>query len=485
MQIVIFLVNRMICIFFIVSSVMIELVMVFYEGGLMNTVIIGAGRVGSYLAKVLSEEKFDVILIDQNPAALETLTRDVDVAFRVGNGTDWKLLDEVLELSPDFCVAVTGDDEVNLVASSVAKNLGYRRCFARVRGSHYLGRSRFDFGRLFQCDELISPERLVATDMYKYMSSPGSLAVEYFANGAVQLRTLVIPDRWRQRGVALKNLSLPEGIMIGLIRRRSEERKTKEIIFPHGEDHILVGDEVTVIGETDVVDDIHLFFGSSRQMVESVIIVGGSLTALNLAMMLERKGVSVRIIDKDPKKCRELAERLQRTVVIMDDGASLDVLLSEKVERADLVVATTGSDEINVMVALLAKQAGCRDVLISMTDRSKLPLVEDLGISHTVSPRISASNRILSLLREETVNSMVTLYEHRAEIAEIRVSNESQLVGIPISELGPQLPQDFLLAVIQNRGRVMIADGNRILSPGDTVIVVTDPEHINELEKVF
>jgi trk system potassium uptake protein TrkA len=342
-----------------------------------------------------------------------------------------------------------------------------------------------DLARLFLCDELISPERLVATDMYKYMSSPGSLAVEYFANGSVQLRTLVVPERWRQRGVALRDLSLPEGMMIGLIRRLPEGGKHKEIIFPHGDDQILVGDEVTVIGETDVIDDIHLFFGSSRQMVESVIIVGGSLTALNLAMILEKKGVSVRIIEKNPERCRELAEQLQRTIVIRDDGASSDVLRSEKVERADLVVATTGSDAVNVMVALLAKEAGCRDALISMADRGKVPLVEQLGISYTVSPRISASNRILSLLREETVSSMVTLYEHKAEIAEIHVSSDSQLVGIPICELGPQLPQDFLLAVIQNRGRVMVADGNRILSPGDTVIVVTNPKHINELEKVF
>lgn len=451
----------------------------------MNIVIIGAGRVGSYLAKVLSEEDFDVVLIDLNPTALDRLTRDVDVAFRVGNGTDWSLLDEVLELSPEFLVAVTGDDEVNLVACNVAKNLGYRRCIARVRGNRFLSRSRLDLARLFRCDELLSPERLAAIDMYKYMSSPGSLAVEFFANGAVQLRTLIIPEKWRQKGILLKDLKLPEGMMVGLIRRTPANQLQKQVIFPHGDDCIEVGDEVTVIGETDVVDDVHLFFGSSRKMVESVIIVGGSLTALNLAILLERKGVSVRIIEKDPKRCAELADRLQQTTVIRDDGSSLDVLRSEKVDRADLVVATTGSDEINIIVALLAKQVGCTDALICLTDRSKVCLVESLGISHTVSPRISIANRILSLLREETVSSMVVLYDHQAEIVELKISADSQLVGIPISELGPQLPQDFLLAVIQNRGRVMIANGNRILSPGDTVIVVTNPKHINEMDKVF
>ncbi|SCA64073.1 Trk system potassium uptake protein TrkA homolog 1 [Chlamydiales bacterium SCGC AG-110-P3] len=450
----------------------------------MNIVIIGAGAVGGYLAEILSKEKCNVILIDQDEHCLAAQSQDADVAIRHGNGTDWQLLDDLLELSPDLLIAVTDSDEVNLVACSIAKELGYLRTIARVRGRRYLSRSRLDFGRLFHADDLVGPEQLVADDMYKYMSSPGSLAIEHFAHGAVQLRTIVVPEKWRHGDAKLRDLKLPEGMVVGLLRRSATDGK-KRVIFPHGNDCIRPGDEVTVIGETDVVSDVHFFFGSSQKRMESVVIVGGSLTGLNLATILERKGISVRIIEKNVDRCRSLAERLTRAVVIHDDGTSMDVLLNEKVSRADLVVACTEKDEVNIMVALLAKEAGCQDALIMMSDTRYTPLVEKLGISHTVSPRVSATNRILSLVREQTVTSMVSVYEHQAEIAELQVSSHSQLAGIPISELGSQLPKDFLIAVIQNRGRIMIADGNRILSPGDTVIVVTHPNHINELEKVF
>ena len=450
----------------------------------MHIVIIGAGAVGGYLAEILSKEQFNVILIDKDIRCLESLSQDVDVAIRHGNGTDWQLLDDLLELSPELLIAVTGSDEANLVACAVAKELGYVRTIARVRGRRYLSRSRLDFGRLFHADDLVGPEQLVADDMYKYMSSPGSLAVEHFAHGAVQLRTIVVPEKWRRGDVKLRDLKVPEGMMVGLLRRPAADGK-KRVIFPHGNDSIHPGDEVTVIGETDVVSDVHYFFGSSQRVMESVVIVGGSLTALNLASILERKGVAVRIIEHSAERCRMLAERLTHAVVICDDGTSLDVLQTEKVDRADLVVACTEKDELNIMVALLAKEAGCPDALIMMSDTHYTPLVEKLGISHTVSPRISAANRILSLVREQTVTSMVSVYDHQAEIVELQVSSDSQLVGIPISELGPQLPKDFLIAVIQNRGRIMIANGNRILSPGDTVCVVTHPKHINDLERVF
>jgi len=451
----------------------------------MNIVIIGAGGVGSYLAEILTKEQFNVILIDKDARQLDAVSQTIDVAIRQGDGTNWQLLDDLLELAPDVLIAVTGSDENNLVATAIAKNLGYSRCIARVRGNRYLNRSRLDFGRIFQADDLVGPEHLVADDMYKYMSSPGSLAIEHFAHGAIQLRTLVVPKKWRKGGTMLRDLSLPPGMMVGLLRRSSAPGKPKQVIFPHGSDTILPDDEVTVIGETDVITDVHFLFGSSQEMVKSVVIVGGSFTGYNLASILERKGVSLRIIEKDAERCRWLAERLPGSIVIHADGTAIDILQTEKIDKADLVVVCTGQDEVNVLGALVAKEAGAPDVLIMISDTRYSPLVEKLGISHTVSPRISAGNRIMSLIREQTVTSMVSLYEHQAEIVELHVSPSSKLVGIPIAELAPQLPKDFLIAVIQNRGRVMIANGNRILSPGDTVIVVTHPKHINELEKVF
>lgn len=462
----------------------------------MNIVILGAGHVGLHSAKVLSKEENNVILIDKDARQLEVASREIDVATRVGDGTDWQLLEELTELNPEMFLALTGSDETNLTACAIAKNLGYGQTIASVKHARYLNCSRIDFGRVFYVDHFVSPELLTAEEIYQCIVSPGSIGSESFAHGSVQMRTFVVPKKWRKVDKRLRELSLPAGMMVGLISRDGvggssskgkSDVSTRKLrcFFPHGEDTIRHGDEVTVIGESDVIADAHQVFGIMQKTVQSAVIVGGSLIGLQLAKILERRGISVRLIDKDFDKCSVLAERLSNTTVLHHDGTDFGFLQSEKVGNADVFVACTGSDEVNLLAAILGKEAGCEYVITVTSDTHYIPVLTSLGIMHAVSPRINAVNRILSITQKETVASMVSLYEGKAEVMEIRVSMDSRLAGIPISELGPQLPHDFLIAIIQNRGRIMVANGNRILSPGDTVIAITDPRHLKDLRQLF
>lgn len=446
---------------------------------MMTIVIVGAGDVGRYIASILSKEQHNIILIDKDPKILEGASVNMDIAVRQGSGTDWQLLDDLMELSPNLLIALTKEDEVNLVCCSIAKHLGYPRTVARVRDSRYLNRTRLDFARIFDVDYFIGPELLVAHDILKYMLSPGSLAVENFSNGSVQMRTFTVPDKWRKFDQPLMELNLPSGVIIGLIYRN------KKIIFPHGSDYIHPGDEITVIGETEMISDIHQFFGIPPKTVNSAVIVGGSLTAVNLAKLLENREISIRLIEKDYNTCVKLSEQLPKCTIINHDAADFNFLQAEKIGKADVFAACTESDEVNLMVGMVAKQAGCKDVIVILSNTSYTPFVASLGLNYAVSPRISAANHILSQVLSGKVTSLVSLYDNQAEIMEINVSPDSKLVGIPLSELGSFLPKDFLIAMIQNRGRVMVADGNKIISPGDSVIVITNPRHLNELEKIF
>ncbi len=458
---------------------------------MLSIVIVGAGEVGRYLASILSKEQHNIVLVDKDSKKLAEASFNMDVAIRQGTGTDWQLLDDLLELSPSLLIAVTNDDESNLVTCSIAKQLGYPRTVARVRDNRYLNRTRLDFARLFDVDYFIGPELLVAQDILKYMICPASLAVENFAHGAVQMRTFAVPAKWRKSHVPLNELSLPPGMMVGLIRRRLKnaqaplEEGQEEIIFPHGPDHLLPGDEVTFVGEADVIAEAHRFFGISQKTAHSVVIIGGSLTTINLAKLLEHRDIGVRIIEKDYATCCLLSEQLPKSNIINHDATDFAFLQAEKIGQADVVAACTESDEVNMLVGMLAKQAGCQDVVVMLSNASYTPLVSQLGLNFAVSPRISAANHILSQVLAGKVNTLVSLYENQAEVMEINVSMRSQVVGIPLAELGPLLPKDLLIAMIQNRGRVMIANGNRIISPGDTVIVITSPHHVNELEKIF
>lgn len=451
---------------------------------MLNVVIVGAGEVGRHIASVLSKQNNNIILIDIDGRKLEQAAADIDVAFREGSGTDWQLLDDLLEFSPNFFLAMTNDDETNLVACSIAKQLGYPRTIARVSDNRFLNRARLDFARLFHVDHFIGPELIVANDILKYMLSPGALAIEMFAHGAVQLRTIMIPEIWSRSSIPLRDLRLPEGIIIALINRQKNGEK-QQIIFPHGNDFIFSGDEVTIIGETEVLRKSTEYFGIPQNIVDNVVIVGGSLTSLNLAKLLEYRGINIRIIEKDYDKCCWLADRLPKCNIIHRDAVDVEFLRSEKIGNADLIIVCTNSDELNLLLALLGKEIGCKDAVVLLSNAALGPMLKTLGINFTASPRLSVASHIISLLLSGSVSSLVSLYENAAEIMEINVSTNSPILGIPLSELGPRLPKEFLIAVIQNRGRVMIANGNCILSPGDTVIVLTHPKHVQELEKLF
>lgn len=451
----------------------------------MNIVIVGAGNTGRYLATLLSENKHNVLVIDKDKKKLEQLSQTLDIATRVGSGDDWQLLDSVLELFPDLFIAMTNSDDTNVVACSLAKQLGFPSTIARVHDSRYLNRTRLDFGRIFDVDHFICPELLAASELMKYIVSEGSLAVKYFLHGAVQLRTIKIPNNWNRDKEPINNLKLPDGVMVGLIYRKDTVANRSEVIFPHGQDYILPGDEVTFVGQTEAIANLGELLRLPRQKIQSIVLVGGSLTAFHLAKLLEKGEYGVRIFERDYERAVFLSEHLPHTTIINRDALDIDFLRSEKVGQADLLVSCTNQDATNLVAALSGREAGCRDVLMLLSNESLAPVLQNLGISHVVSPIILAASRILSRVFTGGVNTLVTLYDNRAEVIEVTVSMNSKVAGIPLSDLGPLLPKNFLIAIIQNRGRIMVAHGERILSPGDTVILITSPEHVREVEKVF
>lgn len=458
---------------------------------MLNIVIISAGDIGAHIAAILSKDGHNVILIDKDKEKLEKVSRKLNIETHHNSGTDWQLFDDLQEKSPHVLLALTNDDEVNLTACTTAKHLGYPRTIARVTSERYLNRSRLDFAQLFDVDYFINPELQVAHDIMRELESPGMIAVEHFAHGAVQLRTFSVPASWQHGETPLRSLNIPPKMMVGLISRQQESKRSAEngrrrtIIFPHGDDVIRPLDEVTFIGEKLSVNGAYRLLDLQPRIGHSAIIAGGSLTGQHLAGLLIERDVEVHLIEKKYRRCQELAELLPEATIIHHDCTDFEFMRAEKFGDADVIITATGSDETNFITALLGKEAGCNQAIITLSNMSYAPLAARHAITHTISPRLEAANHILSQILSGTVTSLVSLYENQAEVMEVNVSQDSKLVGIPLSELGPLLPNDFLIAMIQNRGRIMVATGDRIISPGDTLIVITSPKHVHELEKIF
>lgn len=447
----------------------------------MNIVILGAGKTGSYVASTLSQEEHNVILIDRDSKELERASRESDVATIQGTAPNYKLFEDLIEYKPDLFFAATGDDETNLVSCSIAKNLGFPKTVARVQGRDYLNNSRLDFKRLFFVDYFIGPEILAAQDLCKMLIHPWDLAAEHFAHGAIQMRTIQIPDRWDQGGIPIRKLNLPEELIAGLIRRKGHEGEI--ILIPHGNDHILPGDQLTLVGESKVMHRLDEIFHSPESTTRSVVIVGGSPVAVHLAYFLSQQKIGVRIIEKDPDRCEFLAESLPNATIINRDGRDPQLLRAEKVQDADALISCTHYDETNLLIASLAKELGSPKAIAQITNGQIAPILEKVGVLPALSPRVNVANRILSILDEETTLSVASVSCDAAKIIELKVAPSSKVVGIPLADL--DLPKGILIAVIENQGRVMIGRGNRVLCPEDIVIAICHPIQIPKLQELF
>lgn len=454
----------------------------------MYIVIFGANKLSAYIASILSQESHGVFLIDNDQHELDKISSELDISTVVEDEHPWILLDKLTSTKPDAVLALTDNDERNLTLCKIAKNLHYPMTVALVNNENYINSSKLNFNEIFSVDFFICPNILVSQEIFKFIVTPKSTGAENFAHGAIHMHTMKVPEKWKNKK-CIHQLNLPEGLMLGLIRRSVPEAKNefdeKELIFPHGKDVLYSNDEVTFIGKPDAINSLNDFFDVPSKQIKAVAIVGGTPIAINLARILSQRNIKTTIIEEDEKKCQWLSDKLQDSTIMNQDGCNSQFMQIEQMGKMDAIVACTNHDEINILACSLGKSIGCEKTIASIGDIHFSSIIEQAKIDHYVSPREAIANRILSIIQKHKVIAVASLYENQAKIMELKVSYSSPLAGIPIYELGMYLPNDFLFAAIQNRGKIMIADGTKVLCPGDTVVVITHPEHYNSLQKLF
>ena len=374
-----------------------------------------------------------------------------------------------------------GNDETNLVCCAIAKKVGFPKTIARVKSSDYLQWTSIDLSRLFCVDYFIGAEMLAAQDLFKVLVHTGDIALEHFANGAIHMKTILIPDTWSQGEMCIQDLKLPEHLIVALIHRNDGERALD--IIPHGSDQIRASDEVTLIGEAKVIDQLHKFFQIEEKKVRSVILAGGSSIARHLASFLLRQRIQVRIIESNAACCNELADLLPQATIINRDAKDSSLLSAERVKDADAFVACAEDEETNFLVASLAQKMGCTKSIALISDPTLAPLLEKLDVTPALSARANLMNKILSIVHEESILSIASLVHSEHKIVELKVGPNAKVIGIPIAKL--QLPKNLLIAVIERHGEVSIGRGNSLLAAHDIVIVICRSEHLNQLQQLF
>ncbi|MDQ1274731.1 MAG: trk/ktr system potassium uptake protein [Euryarchaeota archaeon] len=447
----------------------------------MKAVIIGAGEVGYHIAKALSP-KNDVVIIEKNEEAAKRVD-ELDVLVIEGNGANAEILSKVLQ-NADLLVAVTGLDEVNIVACMTAKLItknknGWKdtKTIARVSNPDYIDSpvtSRSQVG----VDLMICPELALASEVADILSSPSAIDAEMFAEGKVKMTEFAISPGSKLVGKHMQDLGLADSCIVSAVFRENE------IIIPHGDDLIKANDHMVVVGKPEAMEDLENVFGSEVAHRTRILLIGCGIVGLYLAKLIDREENSdLRIIEQSKSRCIEVADILENALVLNGDGTDVSLLREENIEDMDVVVAITDSDEKNLLCALLAKQLGAKKV-IARADRSDyLPLFEMVGIDMAVSPREATVNEVLKLTMGRGIQTLTTIEGERAEIIEYTASEKSKIVGKPLNKV--KFPKGSLINMVVRGQETIIPRGDFIINEGDRVVIFSMASAASEVEKFF
>ncbi len=450
----------------------------------MKIIIIGDGKVGFSLAENLSKENNDVTIIDKNPEALKKASEYLDVMTIKGNGVSTNILMEAGVKEADLLIAATTSDEMNMVCCLTAKKLGAEHTIARIRDLEYANELSL-LKRELGLDMVINPEQAAASEIARILSFPTAVNMELFAKGRVELVEIKVTEEVSIIGMQLKNISsrISSNILIGAVLRDDK------IIIPNGDFEIRENDTIYIVGRPTHVLEFCKKIGKYTQKVKNVMIVGGGRIAYYLAKYLEEAAMKVKIIEIDRERCVQLSELLPNTLIIYGDASDDTVLQSENLSDMGAFVSVTGRDEDNLMSALLAKQAGVPKVVAKINRMNYTSVIKNMGIDSVISPRLITTNHIIRYVRG-LKNAMgipvETLYKiigDRVEALEFTVTKNARFLTIPLKKL--TLKKGVLIAAIVRKNEIIIPHGNDYIKLGDSVIVITKDNKIEDLNDII
>ena len=447
----------------------------------MKVVIVGAGEVGFHIASRLAIENRDVVVVDKDSKALRRVSDHIDVKTVHGSGSSPVALEEAGLKETDIILALTNSDEINLVACLVADTLSPSiKKLARLRNTDfddYLD----SFSKISpRIDTIINPEIEMVKTIDQLISIPSAVEVNEFADGQVKFVGVKLDKNARGVGVHLSALSTRIGRQVPLI---AAILRNEELIIPRGDDRLLAGDEIYFITEEHRLLESLAVFDKQFEPVRRVIIVGGGITGLRLAALLEKKSVYTKIIEKNLEQCNKLAKQLNKTIVIHGDGSDQKLLEEENIHDMDIVVMLTNDEETNILASLLAKRMGASKAITKVNRFSYLPLMAIVGIEKVVSPRLSAINSILRHIRRGKVLSVVSIKGEQAEIIEAVPTDNSAIILKPLKNIA--LPKGVLVTGIIRGERVMIPSGESVINPNDRIIIFAKKQAIPKLDKIL
>ncbi len=439
--------------------------------------VMGAGEVGFHLARTLSQEGHNVMVIDLDPSLQERVEEAMDVGVVVGNGAHVPVLEAAKVRDCDLFMAVSSSDESNLAASVLAKSLGAKRSVVRVGLAEDITTHRRTYEKVFAADLLLSTQLLSTTRILNHLLGHSTLAVEYLAHGKVQLRKIHLEEGSLLTRKPLSEVDLPTGSLVVALFRDDE------LIIPSGIDKARVGDHALILCRSESTDKVERMVSSKGRHYGTAVIAGGGITGHTVAQALDGHVDQVKIIERDYQRAERLAQQCPHFEVIHGDANDLNLLKAERIPEARSFVALTGNDEQNLMASLLAQELGVQTVVALVQRAETSHLWKKLGLMNIVSPRSIAAERIQSYIQSGYNANIASLNSGEAQILERTLAPASPAVGCSLAEIKP--PRGIIFGAVVRGERVFVPRGQDRLEVGDTVIIFTQVEHLPTVQLLF
>ncbi|MFQ5581431.1 MAG: Trk system potassium transporter TrkA [Mariprofundaceae bacterium] len=449
----------------------------------MNILILGAGEVGFHIAQRLATEGNNVSVVDNDPDRLQRVGDTMDVKTVLGHASHPSVLEQAGAENAELLIAATTNDEVNMLACQVAHSLfKITNKMARVREPDYVNQEAL-FGRdELAIDLIISPEREAAKAIIKRFQVSSAVDAQDFADGRVQLIGLRVPPKGVLAGIALNELGEVLGELCAYVVAHEHNHRWR---VPDSKTVLLAGDSIYATIARNQVDAFLEATGRepSSAFGQHVMLIGGGNVGYIVAQELERTGVSLKIIEHNPKRATFLANHLSDSVVIHGDALDRDLLEEESIDKMDDFLALTNDDETNILASLIAKKYEVPHIVTLVNRAIYSDLVREIGLDVTVSPRFTTVSSILGHVHKGRVLGMSSLGDGTLEVLEAEALETSDILNIPLSEL--KLPPNTVVGAIVRGDEVIIPDGSARILPHDHVLIVTKSASLRAVEKLF
>lgn len=449
----------------------------------MKVIIVGAGKIGLSVARILSDEGHDVTVVDKNPEKVRLVSNELDVICVEGSATSADTLRTAGAAQADLLMAATRNDEVNMVCGITARKLGTQHVIARIRDPEYMDQTTF-LQEALGLSTIINPEYECAKEISRLLRFPEAVRVDAFSKGSAEIVELKVTAESALNGMQLKALSRVCGakVLVCVVERGGEA------FIPNGEFTLAAGDRLNVSGAAAELRRFVVAVGNNRKPVRRVMIMGGGRIAVYLTRLLHDCGMSVTIIERDAKQCRLLCDLVPDTHVIAGDGTRSDVLLEEGIKTVDAFVALTGDDGGNIITSLYANHCAVPKIISKVNREHYAEVLEGSGLDCIVAPKELVAQQLARYVRamsNSVGGSMETLHrlaDGKVEALEFCVDEGAACVGIPLREL--ELKPNILISAVIRDNRCIIPDGGTVIQPGDHAVIVTAAGRLDSIDGI-